>query len=141
MSKMNSPRIIAGGLVAGFVMNAIDAATNAIFLARQWDIAALILNIDMQTIGPLSTIGWVTVDFLAGISLVWLYASIRPRFGAGPKTAVLAGLAVWFITRLMFSSYVFMGVFPLSLIATSSLGSLVAAVAGALAGCALYSEE
>ncbi len=141
MSKMNSAKIVAGGLVAGFVMNAIDAATNAMFLARQWDIAALILNIDMQTIGPLSTIGWVTVDFLVGISLVWLYASIRPRFGAGPKTAVLAGLAVWFITRLMFSSYVFMGVFPLSLIAASSLGSFVAAVVGALAGCALYSEE
>lgn len=132
---------MAGGLVAGFVMNAIDAATNAIFLARRWDEAALILNIDMQTVGPLSTIGWITVDFLGGIFLVWLYASIRPRYGAGPQTAVLAGLAVWFVTRLMFSSYVFMGVFPLSLIVYSSLGSLLAAIVGALAGCAIYTED
>ncbi len=141
MGKINSGRVFAGGLVAGFVMNAIDATTNGVFLARQWDVAALVLNIDMQTVGPLSTIGWIAVDFLAGISLVWLYASIRPRYGAGAKTALLAGFAVWFITRLMFSSYVFMGIFPLSLIAASSAGSLVASLLGALAGCALYTEE
>lgn len=132
---------MVGGLVAGFVMNMIDAATNAIFLARRWDEAALIINIDMQTVGALSTIGWITVDFLVGISVVWLYASIRPRYGAGPQTAVLAGFAVWFITRLMFSSYVFMGVFPLSLIVYSSMGSLLAAIVGGLAGCAIYTEE
>jgi hypothetical protein len=29
--------------------------------------------------------------------VVWLYAAIRPRFGAGPATAVRAGLAFWIV--------------------------------------------
>ena len=33
--------------------------------------------------------------FLVGIFAVWLYAAIRPRYGAGPKTALCAGAAVW----------------------------------------------
>ncbi len=29
--------------------------------------------------------------------MTWWYAAIRPRFGPGPKTAAIAGLAVWLI--------------------------------------------
>ncbi len=30
-----------------------------------------------------------------------LYAAIRPRFGAGPSTAAIAALSVWFLTSWM----------------------------------------
>jgi hypothetical protein len=36
-----------------------------------------------------------------GILMVWLYVAIRPRYGAGPKTAALAGLAAWAIGTLL----------------------------------------
>ena len=39
--------------------------------------------------------------FLCGIAAVWLYAAIRPRFGAGLKTALIAGIAVWFFYRFL----------------------------------------
>jgi hypothetical protein len=29
--------------------------------------------------------------------IMWLYAAIRPRYGPGPKTAAVAGFALWFI--------------------------------------------
>jgi len=29
--------------------------------------------------------------------MTWWYAAIRPRFGPGPTTAAIAGLAVWLI--------------------------------------------
>lgn len=32
---------------------------------------------------------------LVGVATVWLYAAIRPRFGPGPKTAIIAGLVIW----------------------------------------------
>jgi hypothetical protein len=32
---------------------------------------------------------------LTGTFITWLYVSIRPRFGAGPKTAAIAGIAAW----------------------------------------------
>src|SRR5207249_12113958 len=46
---------------------------------------------------------WVFVvwDIVMGIGLVWLYAAIRPRFGPGAKTAVIAGLALWFFIGLI----------------------------------------
>src|SRR5881392_4228406 len=44
---------------------------------------------------------WVALDFVSGIGLLWVYAAIRPRFGAGVKTAVIAGLAVWFFVGLV----------------------------------------
>jgi len=72
--------------------------------------------------------------------LVWLYASIRPRYGPGPKTAVVAGLALWLITHLAFAAWWFTGLFSFGLVAASAAGGLVAAVAGALAGGALYKE-
>ena len=87
-----------------------------------------------------SLAGWVTFDFLCGIVLVWLYASIRPRYGAGPKTAVIAGLALWLITHLAFAAWVFTGLYSFGIVAASTFGGLVAALVGGLAGCALYKE-
>jgi hypothetical protein len=45
---------------------------------------------------------WVLWSFILGLSGVWLYAAIRPRYGAGPKTAAVAGIAIWVISCLTF---------------------------------------
>jgi len=34
---------------------------------------------------------------VAGIIITWTYAAMRPRFGPGPKTALLAGLVIWLV--------------------------------------------
>jgi hypothetical protein len=44
-----------------------------------------------ETVGV--TVLMVVLTFLVGILLIWLYAAIRPRYGAGPGTAALAGVA------------------------------------------------
>jgi hypothetical protein len=44
-----------------------------------------------ETVGV--TVLLVVLGFLVGILAIWLYAAIRPRYGAGPGTAVLAGVA------------------------------------------------
>src|SRR5713101_2552164 len=87
MGKINWSRVILGGLLAGVVM--------------KQDMAAAMQALGKQPI-PDSVI-WVFVvwDFVMGIGLVWLYAAIRPRFGAGVKTAVIAGVAVWVFISLL----------------------------------------
>jgi len=36
---------------------------------------------------------WIVINWIiTGILFVWVYASIRPRFGPGVNTAVIAGL-------------------------------------------------
>ena len=39
-------------------------------------------------------------SLLSGYVCVWLYSAIRPRFGPGLKTAIVAGLVVWFLAVL-----------------------------------------
>ena len=136
---MNRGRIFLGGLAAGFVMNVIDGVANGILLAARWEREAVSLNpaLAAKTTSP---VGWIVFDFLAGILLVWLYAAIRPRFGPGPRTALLAGFMIWLITSLTFSSLVFMGLFSLALLATSGFFSLMAALAGGYLGGWLYRE-
>jgi hypothetical protein len=43
---------------------------------------------------------YISLDVVAGIALVWLYAALRPRFGAGLATAAKAGVVGWFFTSL-----------------------------------------
>jgi hypothetical protein len=135
---MNIAKVIIGGLLAGLVINVIDYIVNVPWLGEQWAVATKALNVTASEGG--SAAGWVITDFLSGIVLVWLYASIRPRYGAGPKTAVIAGFSVWFIKCLVFASYVFMSIYPLSLMGASAVGGYVAVIAGALAGCGIYKE-
>lgn len=136
---MNTNRIFTGGLVAGLVMNVVDFIVNGLLLGQQWGSAMQARGIDPTGV-PLGGTGWIIVDFIAGIFTVWLYAAIRPRFGPGHKTALIAGCAVWLIGHLTFFSHWFMGVLPIGLIATSSLGAIVSVLAAALAGCAIYKE-
>lgn len=139
MAGINVGRVIGGGLVAGLVMNVVDGVTNGAILQARWAAEAKRLGLDIEQQSQ-AVAGWVTYDFVCGIVLLWLYASIRPRYGAGAKTAVIAGLALWFITHLAFSAWVFTGLYSFGVVAASTLGGLVAGVAGGLAGCALYKE-
>jgi hypothetical protein len=141
MPGINVGRMIGGGLLAGVVMNVVDGVTNGGILNARWAEETKRLGIDMSGGAQSQSLaGWLTFDFLCGIVLVWLYASIRPRYGPGPKTAVIAGLAVWLITHLAFAAWWFTGLYSFGLVAASTVGGLVAAIAGGLAGCALYKE-
>ena len=93
-------------------------------------------NFSVKQIAALNAWGLLT-----GIVMVWLYAAIRPRFGAGPRTAVLAGFATWFLAYALGGAFpVFTHLFPLRLAAVTTLIGLVEAVVGAVAGAWLYQE-
>jgi hypothetical protein len=70
------------------------------------------------------------------------FTAIRPRFGAGAKTAVFAGLVAWFLAALIpnLSFMWFTDLFAHQLTMMTTLGALIEIVVGALAGAALYQE-
>ena len=141
MSRINGARVVIGGIVAGVAMNVIDGLTNGMLLATQWKAETDQLNPGLMTeAAASSTVGWILVDFILGLMIVWLYAAIRPRFGAGPATAARAGLAVWFVSHCFYFSYVFMGLYSFRLIAASSGAGLIAAMVGAYLGGRIYQE-
>src|SRR5260370_37453897 len=112
MAGINAGRVIGGGLVAGLVMNVVDGVTNGAILGARWEGESKRLGLDMSQQSQ-ALAGWLTYDFVAGIVLVWLYAAIRPRFGPGATTAIIACLALWLITHLAVAPRVFTGPYPL----------------------------
>jgi len=139
MSNINVGRVILGGLVAGVVANACDYVINGILMADDQAAMAQRLNLDQAAVaGSMTT--WIIVDFLYGLLIVFTYAAIRPRFGAGPRTAIIAGLTLFLAITAVLMGFASMGIFTQDLFLKSSALSLVATLAASLAGGAVYKE-
>jgi hypothetical protein len=93
-----------------------------------------------------SRMQWVwfnLVGLLAGLIAVWIYVSIRPRFGPGPLTAVYAAIAVWLLTSAIpnFQFMWVLGLFEHHLTIFTTLGALAEIVIGTVLGAAIYQED
>src|SRR5262245_51694840 len=95
MSSISVGRVIAGGLLAGLIINISEFVLNGIVLGAATEAAMRAQNLPPMTAGVMGT--FVVLGFALGIVTVWTYAAIRPRFGPGMPTAVCAALTVWFL--------------------------------------------
>lgn len=137
---MNYGRVILGGLVAGLVLNVGEFLLNAVILRNQMAEWFTEHNLPADT-GSTFLLVATLLTFAMGIGMVWLYALIRPRSGPGPKTAICAGLFMWFAV------YLYCGIIfglllaqPLSIIGISTIWGLGEYVIAAIAGAWLYKE-
>lgn len=142
MGKINTARVLLGGLAAGLVMNIGEAALHGGVLGQA--AADLFKSLHVpEPANPVYLISLVAVTFVVGIASVWLYAAIRPRYGAGPKTALVAGLAVWVLVHVWSGCYLaagFAGVIPPKLAWLPVAWGLIEAPLGTLVGAWLYKE-
>jgi len=141
MKKINWSRVLLGGLAAGLLMNLLDFSINVLWWGQDWTEATKARNLDPAALQCATATGWIIVDFLSGLFVVWLYAAIRPRYGKGVKTALIAGAAMWFITHLIAASYFFMGFAPLSLMIKTGTAEILSALLPAYVGAWLYKEK
>jgi hypothetical protein len=140
MSRINLGRVVIGGLVAGIVANAFDFVFNTYMLVDES--AAMVSRLNLNSARVQSSVTtWIVVDFLWGLLLVFTYAAIRPRFGPGPKTAVIGGITIWLAVTVTFAGLMSMGVFTQAAYVKSSALYLISALAASLAGAALYKED
>jgi hypothetical protein len=86
-------------------------------------------------------IGFPLSDILYGIVIVWMYAAIRPRYGAGAKTAMCAAFAVWFVAALAWGSYYLFRLMSLEAFCISAIATLIELYIAAWVGCRMYTEE
>ena len=141
MAAINTGKVVAGGLLAGLVGNAIDFVSNTYILAADWTAFAQTHNMDAAALTSAPVAGtWVAIDFLFGILLVWTYAAMRPRFGAGPKTAICAGLALYAGVTMVVFGFTMMGLMTMTMFVKGSIASLVSTVAASVAGASIYVE-
>ena len=142
MTTLSWPRVLIGGLVAGLVMNVGEAALHGGVVAG--DAAQLYAGLNREIIAdPLNLMTLIGATFLVGIASIWIYASIRPRYGPGPRTAVLAGLAVWICAHLFAGAYLgagFAGIIPPRLAWVPVAWGLVEAPIATIIGAWFYRE-
>jgi len=140
MGKINVGRLILGGIVAGIAIDLLDYLVDGVWLAQRWADGMALLG--RPGFSQMQIIWFNVLGLLTGLAAVWLYAAIRPRFGAGAKTAIIAGLAVWFIgvflpnVGLMYVPHLF----SKHLTLYTTLGGIVEVVFGTLAGASVYRE-
>src|SRR5207244_971100 len=140
MGKINWGKVVVGGLLAGVVLNVVDWLVYGVWLKP--DLAAAMQALGKNPAAMDSGVAvWVLLDFVYGIGLLWVYAAIRPRFGAGPKTAVIAGLAVWFFVGLLHAvGDAPMGLMPARLMTIGTVVALILMPAATVVGAYVYKE-
>ncbi|MGD2216874.1 MAG: hypothetical protein PVJ64_08955 [Gemmatimonadales bacterium] len=139
MGRINVVRVVAGGLLAGIVINISESMLNLVVIADSMELA--MRELSMAPPGGSTLVIYMVVGFLLGIATIWIYAAIRPRFGPGPKTAVLAGFVVWLLAYLWrLLDIGLTGLFDPGLLVLPAVWGLVEIVIAALAGGWLYRE-
>jgi hypothetical protein len=83
----------------------------------------------------------VVISLIVGLTLVFFYAAARPRFGPGPRTAIIVAVALWFGGWLpSLIGYGMIGLYPTSLLIQWAIVGLVELVLAALLGGVIYRE-
>lgn len=140
MGKINWGRVVLCGFVTGVVWGALDAALLPL-VGRDF-ITALPVGFSAPT--PGAGMVWRGILFLLplvlGFSNMWLYAAIRPRFGPGPKTALVAGFALWFFGSCVDAAWAGLGAVPPAVLVGPVATSLPITLVASLAGAWLYKE-
>jgi hypothetical protein len=143
MGKINIRKLLVGGLIAGVVLSVIDVAMYGAILkapmAVAWKAVGRPTMTDTQRNleVPLS----ILFDFVVGVFLVWVYATIRPRFGAGLGTALKAGFASWLLASVLSAAFTVQGVMPLGVMTVTTLVLLVEYPIAVVIGAKFYSER
>jgi hypothetical protein len=138
MGKINVARVILGGLLAGLIMNISETVLNLYVIGDAS--AAALQRFGLQFPGPHQIGIFVAMTFVLGIILIFVYAGLRPRFGASAKTAVIAALVVWIVGFMPAFADVVLGLTPANLLAIAGVWSLVEIIVAAVAGAWLYKE-
>lgn len=142
VTGINTGKVVIGGLAAGVVLAVLDFVVNGLLMAEQNRAAVMALNPSLveSMERPSAMVAYIASDLALGLLLVWTYAAMRPRFGPGPKTAVLAGLLIWATASLVYFSMTMMGMWALSYFVTGVVVYLVILLVSALVGGMLYQE-
>jgi hypothetical protein len=140
MSGIDTGRVLIGGLIAGLVINIGETLLNVVVLADEMEAVASRFNLPPMGGGTIAT--FVVLCFLLGILTIWVYAAIRPRFGPGPKTAAMAGTAIWFAAYVFPGvGYAAMGFFPANLTGLALGWGLIEVLLAAVVGAYFYKEQ
>lgn len=139
MNGIRTGRVILGGLVAGLIINIGETILNVPLAGAAMEQALQARN--LPPVGGGAIAYFVAMTFVLGILMVWTYAAVRPRLGAGPKTALCVAGLVWVLSFVWNAgAQAAMGIMPLKLTALGLAWGFGELAIASLAGARLYKE-
>jgi len=141
MPKINWARLIVGGLVAAIIMFLTDGFFHEKVVSADWQaVYAGLKSVEPEPHG-IGLAYFAVFELGRGMISLLLYATMRTHFGAGPKTAVLAGIAGWIAFSLTGpAQFIPLGFFSNSLWLKVGAFHLVTSIVATVAGAALYKD-
>jgi hypothetical protein len=138
--KINNGRLILAGVVTAVILVILSDIDNGVLLAQGWADALKAIGLP-----PLSVKGIVAFNLwsvVVGFLSLWLYVAMRPRFGPGPKTALITAAMVWaFGWPLGLVAPVVTHMIPKSMAINASLLGIPEIAIALLVGAAVYKEK
>ena len=140
MKTINWRRLLGSGIVTGFVWGLLYALIHPAVEAHDLSGRPVLPLTPFQGAGIAIRVIVIVNPIVLGVFTMWLYAGIRPRFGPGPRTAALAGFAVWFLSSWVQVSWAAFTQVPPQILVGPLGSSLLISLAAAIAGGWLYKE-
>ena len=142
MRTINLGAVLRGGAVAAITFAIVEFILEGVVgIFGLWE-ADLLREAypDVAIGGAIYHVGNVVYLFVFFIFAIWMYAAIRPRFGAGPRTALIISLALWFMYLQVVTNLVRQGLFPVDVAVASLAFNLIEIPLAVLMGARFYSE-
>ncbi len=132
-------KIFKMGLIAGIIV-CISAVTMVRVVGNQMDEALAKFNLPPLSLSAM--IFFLFVSLSLGVMLMWLYATMLPRFKHRKRTAVIAAIVLWFPGNCLPNlANVFYGFMPVGLTVIGIVWGLGELLIAGLIGSLLYKEN
>ena len=140
MSNTNYGALIRSGLVAAVAFVIVEFLLEGAVSLAGFNEAALLREMypDLQFESVAFQFANVLQLVVLMIFAMWLYSALTPRFGAGPRCALVVSFALWFMYLMFATSFARLGVLPMNIAVASLLFNLIEIPAAVLAGSNVY---
>ncbi len=139
MAGINVKRWVMGGVVAGIIVFILEGMASVLYTGPMTE-ALERHGLSMEMSAGMFVLA-LLVSLLGGLVAVFFYAAARPRFGPGPKTALIVAVAPFaggYLLSLI--GYHMLGLFPGGLLLTWGCIGLIEMVVATMVGGAIYRE-
>jgi hypothetical protein len=141
MARINWGRLILGGLVAAVVMFFTDGFIHERILTADWRAVYAALHAAEPEEHGANILYFALFELGRAFTAMLFYVAMRTHFGAGPKTAVLAGIAGWIAFSLTGpAQFIPLGFFSTALWLKLGALHLITSILATLAGASLYKD-
>jgi hypothetical protein len=141
MARINWGRLFLGSLIAAIIMFVTDGLIHETILKADWRALYTALRATEPEGHGSNMVYFALFELGRGFTAMMFYATMRAFFGAGPKTAALAGIVGWIAFSLTGPvQFIPLGFFSNALWLKVAVIHLIVSIIATIAGAALYKD-